>query len=256
MSTYHSTFPVTLALSAHWHTYPERFTWILEHGFAIEYSPNPEAFDSLPAHLDPFLKSGIPIRYHGFFPRYEFGHQNPERAKQALQVHHAALDAMHRLGEQVSTFHVGLNRNAPLDHSRVVDNLAHLVEHGNRLGITVCLENLRMGPTSHPATLLEWANRSGAMITLDVGHATSNQYVQRGEFSAVDFVLLVADRLVEVHMYERETDQHHAPEDMTLLGPIVDALLETQCTWWTIELNAYDDALKTRSLLKDYLQAR
>ena len=27
---------LTIALSAHWHTYPERFDWLLEHGFAVE----------------------------------------------------------------------------------------------------------------------------------------------------------------------------------------------------------------------------
>ena len=40
---------------------------------------------------------------------------------------------------------------------------------------------------------------------------------------------------------------------MTILGPIVDRLLDTQCRWWTIELDDYDDALYTRALLLDYL---
>jgi sugar phosphate isomerase/epimerase len=171
-----------------------------------------------------------------------------------MQIHRAALEAMHDLGEQIITFHVGLNPKVPLDHDRVVKNLTHLVEYGNHLGITVCLENLRRGPTSHPATLLDWARQSGAMITLDIGHATSNQYVQRGEFTAHEFVQMVADRLLEAHMYEREEDRHYAPHDMSVLGPIVDALLETRCTWWTIELNAFDDILRTRNLLIEYLQ--
>jgi sugar phosphate isomerase/epimerase len=247
---------LTIALSAHWHTYPDRFHWIAEHGFALEYSPNPEAFDELPKHLDPFLHSGVPIRYHGFFPRYEFGHHDPDLAERAVRVHIAALEAMQSRGEQVITFHVGLNRNIQIEPGRVVENLSKLVEHAHNLGITVCLENLRRGLTSYPETVAKWALDSGAMLTLDVGHATSNQYVQNGELSVLDFVDIMADRLVEVHMYERESDRHYAPEDMAILGPIVDRLLTTRCTWWTIELNDSAEALKTRTLLLNYLQTQ
>lgn len=242
-----------IALSAHWHTYPDRFHWSAEHGFALEYSPNPEAFDLLPKHLDPFLNSGIPVRYHGFFPRYEFGHGDPDVAERAVQVHLAALEAIQGRGEQIITFHVGLNRNIRIEPSRVVENLSKLVEYAHNLGITVCLENLRRGLTSHPETVAEWARQSGAMITLDVGHVVSNQRVLDGELSPLDFIAIVADRLTEVHIYERESDRHYAPENMTVLGPIVDRLLTTRCTWWTIELDDCAEALKTRALLLDYL---
>jgi hypothetical protein len=42
---------------------------------------------------------------------------------------------------------------------------------------------------------------------------------------------------------------------MTILGPIVDHLRATRCTWWTIELDDYAEALATRVLLLDYLEA-
>jgi len=247
------TCPPTIALSARWDTYPDRFRWIVEHGFALEYSPNPEAFDLLPKHVDLFLEAGIPVRHHGFFPGYEIGHQDAAIAERAMRVHMAALEAMRGRGEQVITFHVGLRREDPIDPGRVVENLWWLVERARDLGITVCLENLRRGPTSHPENVVAWARASGAMITLDIGHAVSCQRVQSGELTALDFVEMVADRLFEVHMYERETDRHHPPQDMTTLGPIVDRLLATRCTWWTIELEDYAEALATRNLLLNYL---
>jgi len=244
----------TIALSAHWHTFPQRTRWIVAHGFAAEYTPNPEALDLLPQHVKPLLAAGVPVRYHGFFPRHEFGHANPAIAESALKIQTSTLEAMHGLGEQVITIHVGLDRDAPLDHDRVLANLSRLVIRARELGITVCLENLRRGPTSNPDTVLKWARASGAMITLDIGHAISCECVQRGELSALDFVETFAERLFEVHMYERETDhQHHPPKDMNLLGPIVDRLLATQCRWWTIELNDPQEALTTRALLLDYL---
>jgi len=247
------TRPPTIALSARWNTYPDRFRWIAEHGFALEYSPNPEAFDLLPRHVDPLLQAGIPVRYHGFFPGYEIGHRDAATAERAMRIHMAALEAIRGRGEQVITFHVGLRRKAPIDPGRVVENLSKLVEHARGLGITVCLENLRRGPTGHPENVVAWARASGAMITLDIGHAVSCPRVQSGELTALDFLEMVADRLFEVHMYERETDRHRPPQDMTILGPIVDRLLATQCTWWTIELDDYAEALATRSLLLDYL---
>ncbi len=246
----------TIALAAKWHTYPDRFRWIAEHGFALSYAPNPKAFDTLPEHVDACLAASVPVRYHGFFPGHEFGHRDAGIAERGMRVHLAALEAIQGRGEQVMTLHVGLKHKDPIDPGRAVENLSRLVQHARNLGITVCLENLRRGPTSHPETVAAWARASGASITLDIGHATSCQRVQRGELTALDFVEMFADRLCEVHVYEREADRHYPPPDMTVLAPIVDRLLATQCTWWTIELDDYSEALSTRSLLLNYLQAQ
>jgi len=81
----------------------------MEHGFAVEYSPNPRAFDRLPTHIDPFLEAGVAVRYHGFFPRHEFGHADAATAERAVHAHLSALEAMQGRGEQVITFHIGLN---------------------------------------------------------------------------------------------------------------------------------------------------
>lgn len=250
-----NTFP-TIALSAKWNAYPERFRWIAEHRFAVAYAPNPEDLGSLAGHVDYFLKAGVPVRYHGFLRGYEFGHQDVVAAERGLQMHLATLEALEGRGEPVITVHVGLVRDDPIDPERAVENLAKIVERANLLGITVCLENLRRGPTSHPENVVAWARASGAMITLDVGHANSCDRVQSGDLSTLDFVDAFADRLREVHMYEREVHQHYPPQDMKILGPIVDRLIETACTWWTIELEGYDEALSTRQLLLEYLETQ
>jgi len=246
----------TIALSAKWHTYPDRFRWIAEHGFGLEYAPNPEAFDTLAEQVDMMLKAGVPVRYHGFFPDHEFGHQDAVLAERGLGVHLAALEAMQGWGEQVITVHVGLRHGTPIDPGRTVENLSRLVARARELGITVCLENLRRGPTSNPETVVAWARASGSMITLDIGHAVSCQRVKSGELTPLDVLGSFADRLCEVHMYEREEEGHHPPQDMSILGPLVDCLLQTQCNWWTIELEDYAEALSTRHLLLDYLRTK
>jgi sugar phosphate isomerase/epimerase len=244
---------LTIALAAKWDVFSGRDDCIVAHGFAAEYTLHPQRLDLLPAQVDPLLEAGVPVRYHGFFPEHEIGHADPLVAERAMHVQETVLAAIKGRGEQVITLHIGLSPHIPLNMDRAVENLSRLVAHGRELGITLCLENLRRGATSDPKTVTAWARASGAMITLDVGHAVSCRHVQDGKLTPVDFVEAFADRLLEVHMYEREEDRHYPPTDMTTLGPIVDALLATSCTWWTIELDSCAEAVTTRALLLDYL---
>jgi len=246
----------TIAVSAHWHMGPERMEWIAVQNLAMEYSPNPDALDKLSSHVDPFLSAGVPIRYHAFFPHHPLGHVQPEIAERAFEAHTAAVKAIQQQGGKVLTIHVGLDREEPLDHERVVKDLTRLVEAASERGITLCLENLRTGLASRPETVSAWARASGAMITLDVGHALSCPRVKAGEMTPFDFVDAFQDRIYEAHIYGYEKGHHHyPPHDLTVLGPILDRLLETPCSWWTIELDSYDDILSTRKLLLEHLGA-
>lgn len=255
MQSSRSNHQIILAVSAKWFAYPERFHWLVEHDFALEYTPSADGFHLLPEHLDPFLEAGVRIRHHGFFPNYEFGDTDAERAERAMQVHFNALDTIIGRGEQFVTVHAGISKGISLHAERLTENLTRLVEYGQQRGITVSLENLRRGLTSHPENVRKFVEESGAMITLDVGHAVSCEHVQQGELTVFDFIDLFQNRLVEVHMYEKETDRHYAPQDMRILGPIVDRLLETDCAWWTMELEEYEDILRTRRLLIEYLES-
>lgn len=151
------------------------------------------------------------------------------------------------------TVHIGLVPSIVLDHNRAVTNLSRLVDYALQRGITISLENLRFGATSNPEVMLKWSEQSGASITLDIGHAVSCDRVTKGELSVTPIIELYAHKLEEVHFYEYETDTHYAPKDMSILGPIVESLLKTQCTWWTIELSYFEEILNTRSLVHRYL---
>jgi len=242
-----------IALSAKWHTCPDRINWITEHGFSLEYSPDPAQLGLVSKQLRPYLDAGLLIRHHAFFPGYEIGHGDREKRKRAMQVHLSALDTIRNLGEPFITIHIGLDVNDDIDFAAAVDNLARLADYGRAKGVTVCLENLRRGPASNPELLLRWAEESGAMITFDIGHAVSSRRVVNGEITTVEFLDSISDRVVEAHVYEKETDRHHPPEDISVLGPVIDRLLLTACTWWTIELDDCEEALSTRRLLLDYL---
>lgn len=244
---------ITLAVSTQWHTFPNRFDWVVENGFAMAYTPDGLRPELTRTHIEPYLTTGASVRHHGYFPGFELGNADHLFAEQALSLHLKNVDAMVGLGDQVMTVHVGLVPDIVLDQHHVIHNLRRLVEYAAKRGITISLENLRFGPTSNPETMLKWSKESGASITLDVGHAVSCDRVRKGDLSVPQIVEMFRHKLEEVHFYESETDTHHAPNDMSILGPIVDSLLETECRWWTIELNSYDDVLNTRKLISKYL---
>jgi len=247
---------LVIALSVQAAEYPQRFSWARDNAFALEYTPDPLAPNLISGHVRPFTEAGIPVRFHCRFFNYDLGNADSEKAEEAVQVHSHVIDAIAGLGEPVITVHLNLDSRIPFDSQRAVENLTRLVERGRQVGITVCLENLRRGPTSDPDNVLAWAKASGAMITLDVGHAVSSQIVKDGKTTVPDIVDLFRERLYEVHMYGKEEDRHYPIVDITPLRPVIDRLLETSCTWWTIELDDYEEALGTRTRLLDYLMTR
>ncbi len=244
---------IFLAASTQWHAFPHRFEWLALNGFAMEYTPNGDALSQTAEHLAPYLQQRVPIRHHAFFPGFELGDADQERAEKAFALHTQYLDALVGGGEPVMTVHVGLVPRIPLDFRRVQANLARLVDYAAQQGAKICLENLRFGPTSNPETVVQWAEKSGASITLDVGHAVSCERVRKGDLTVPHIVEMFSHALEEVHFYEYETDTHYAPKDMSVLGPIVDSLLLTNCRWWTIELTGFEDILKTRELILEHV---
>lgn len=245
--------PVTFGVSCHWHSFPEKPQWVSGKGLAIEYSPNPQQLDDITAHLDPLKEEGIPLRYHAFFPGFEIGDLDYEQSERAMELHLQFFDRIRGSHQKTVTVHIGLNPKAPINHDRVISNLTRLVAYGKARGITVCVENLKRGAASIPENVLRWADGSGANITLDVGHAVSCELVARGEMRAAQIADMFGDRIHEIHLYGYETDTHHPPEDMSLIGPVIDRVLETGCRWWTIELNDYQEIEHTLSMVSHYV---
>ena len=247
---------LVLALSVKADEYPERLTLAVDNGFALEYTPDPLQPELIVPQVTPYLREGVPIRFHCRFGQHELGNTDPEEAGLALDVHERIFDTIAGLGEPFVTVHLNLNKRISFDKERGIDNLGRLVAYGRQCGLTVCLENLRQGPTSDPANVLNWARTTGASITLDIGHAVSSDSVRGGTHTVTGFVDLFRERLAEAHVYGKEEDRHYPITDMASLTPVIDRLLETNCAWWTIELDSIEDALDTRMRLINYLTTR
>ncbi|WP_161946318.1 sugar phosphate isomerase/epimerase family protein [Desulfonatronum thiosulfatophilum] len=257
MNSIYCPCPPTLAFTAASPDCAARLQWVSENAVAVEFSPDPERLDLLPEIILPFRQAGLPIRFHTRYFQYELGHADPSLASAALEVHQRSLVAMAGLSEPVVTVHSGLNPDQPVHMPTLVDNLSRLVEFAGKLGMIVCLENLRTGHSSDPRNIASWAAAAGAMITLDIGHALGSASVQSGSCTVEDFVDLFAHRLWEVHIYGREDESgHHPIDDMEPFEPIIARLLETRCSWWTVELQDADAARNTREMIRRSLQSR
>lgn len=241
-----------IAGSAKWSHGCQRLDWLHAHDFAIEFTPDPENIEGQALLIWPYIQKGHPIRFHGFLPGYEIGDAQPEAAQRALERHKAMVDAVLQYPEPVITCHIGLTRGRRISAKHAVANLTALVEYAAERGVTITLENLKQGPTATPERHIRWASMAGAKITLDLGHALSSSEAPGVSIEA--YIDWVADRLVEVHFYEKETDRHYAPKDMQILGPVVDRLAQTDCRWWTIELENQLEMETTRRMALNYLE--
>jgi sugar phosphate isomerase/epimerase len=240
-----------LAGSAKWSHGRRRLEWLCANGFAVEIAPDPENLEDLARLVWPLVQKNHLLRFHGFLPGYEIGDHDPEAAQRALERHKVLVDAVSTYPAAVITCHIGLTRGRRIDGHRAVANLGALVDYAAARGVEIALENLKHGPTAVPEKHLGWATQAGAQITLDLGHALSADAASG--LGMDDYIDAVADRLVEVHYYESETDRHNAPADMRILGPVVDRLIQTDCRWWTIELEDLAEMATTRRMALNYL---
>ena len=247
---------LTIALSVQAKEYPQRFLWAKDNAFALEYTPEPLSPALIPSHVKPFIEVGIPVRYHCRLFNHEMGNADIAKAEQALHIHEGIIDAITGLGDPVITVHLNLVSTMPFDVQTGIANLSRLVEYGQKRDVIVCLENLRRGAASDPHTVLSWAKTSGAMITMDIGHAVSSEIVNSGMMAVSDLVDIFHEKLHEVHIYGREEDRHDPIENITPLEAVIDRLLKTQCRWWTIELDDFEEALSTRDILTAFLKCR
>ena len=94
--------------------------------------------------------------------------------------------------------------------------------------VTVCLENLVGGWTGNPEKLMEMVTSSGAGITFDIGHARGGKWVQNGHGTALEFLNIVAPKVINAHVYEYENEkgEHWSRHESTQISPLLERLSE------------------------------
>ena len=150
------------------------------------------------------------------------------------------IDFLAELAPVTLTIHLGARRipAEELSWDHAMDHLRRLTEHGFSRNVRVCLENLTGGWTGNPERLMEMVVASGAGITFDIGHVRGGKWVQEGHGTALEFLNIIASKVLNAHVYEYENEkgEHLVPGSDTQIFPILHRLSEVGCQWWVLEL--------------------
>lgn len=234
-----------------------------QYGFSgIDYSFNLKQIPKTPAQESRWVEDimalgSLEIRYHCPFERIDLGHDDPEKAREAEVLFSRIIRLISKVGGRYVTIHIGLGHNStePLSWESTIDNLRRLVNYGRTLRVRVCLENLAWGWTSKPNLFEKLIRRSGADVTLDIGHAYVCESVQSQQYAVEDFVTPHADRVFNAHIYHTEIPGrgHVPPKKIKNIEDRLALIKDIGCEWWVIEIREAEELLKTKKIVDAYL---
>ena len=203
--------------------------------------------------------NGLEVRYHCAFKGVDLGDEDDRKADEAMEVFQKVCRIVSRLEGRFMTVHLGLGRKSPegLSWERTISALADLVSYAQGLGVHLCLENLASGWSSRPQLFEKLIRKTGAGITLDIGHARVCQSVQCQVFELEDFVLPHHERVFNAHIYHEEIDDRHVPPGCVedIRGRL-DLLSSLGCDWWVLELREKGPLLATLEVVRKYFESR
>lgn len=244
----------------------ETLEFLRDHGFdGIDWTLPTEGLPESPSQESAWVErhqalSLVNTRYHCAFPKVDVGHHDQTRAKAAANLFQRVIRLISRLGGRYLTLHIGLGRNStePLSWEATIENLHQVVWYGLRYRVTVCVENLAWGWTSRPNLFEKLIRRSGAGVTLDIGHAFVSEVVQTCMYRFEDFVSPHPEKVHNAHIYHEEwPGQGHVPPScMADIQSRLQVLVSTGCPWWVMEVREEQGMLQTRHIVEEFLQGR
>jgi sugar phosphate isomerase/epimerase len=234
-----------------------------EYGFSgIDFSFDLQKLPETPAQESKWVKDiwalePLEVRYHCPFDRIDIGHDNPEKARAAKDLFCRVIRLISKVGGRYITLHIGLGHDSmePFCWETTIDNLRQVVDYGRAMNVRVCLENLVWGWTSKANLFEKLIRRSGADVTLDIGHAYACIPVQSQQYAFEDFVTPHADRVLNAHIYHTEIpgQGHIPPEKKEDIEDRLSLLKAIGCEWWVLELREVEGLLKTKKIVDEYL---
>jgi sugar phosphate isomerase/epimerase len=202
----------------------------------------------------------LEIRYHCPFERMDLGHDDEVKAQEADVLFRRIIRLISKAGGRYVTIHIGLGQDStePLSWDATIEKLRQLVNYGRTMRIEVCLENLAWGWTSKPNLFEKLIRRSGAGISLDIGHAHACESVRSGQYTIEDFVSPHEEKVFNAHIYHTEILDvgHIAPEMAEDLEDRLSLLQKIGCLWWVLELRQEEGLIKTKKIVDQYLDKR
>jgi sugar phosphate isomerase/epimerase len=220
----------------------------------LDYYRIPAASNAREGFITAAQKSGLPSRFHAPCQDVEIAHLDPEIARAALSYLKMYIGFIKVFPGTHLNLHVGSRSisESELSWETGVSFLKELVSFGKEQGVTVCIENLKKGWTSRPEKLAALVEATGAGITLDIGHARAALKFADSKLSVAEYAEPFAKSIQNVHLYEIESveGRHIEPENLDVIRPTINWLLDKGILWWVIELTQYETMLNTKRMLE------
>ncbi|HOI96008.1 MAG TPA: TIM barrel protein [Syntrophobacter fumaroxidans] len=200
----------------------------------------------------------LEVRYHCAFKEVDLGDEDATEARAAMALFRRICRLVHRMDGRFVTIHLGLGREAMngLSWDRTTKALSELVSFARGLGIRICLENLASGWSSRPELFEKLIRRSGAGVTLDIGHAAVSHSVETQHYAVEDFVLPHQEKVFNAHIYHEERDDVHLPPSrLEDVKERLNLLRSLSCDWWVLELREPAALFQTLSIVNEYFQS-
>ena len=202
---------------------------------------------------------GFEVRYHCPWPHIDIAYAD-QRAEQAMYIFGLLIGLISKAGGRYLTVHIGLGQSTveELKWEKAIENLSSLVLFGAERGITICLENIPTGWTSNPKMFNTLVKKTGAGVSLDIGHINACRAKEPSEKFFKLYVMPNKKRIFNAHIYYTEIPQygHVAPESLEQIFDYLWLLRSvTTCDWWVIELSNPDEILQTKDLLTNFLHS-
>ena len=201
----------------------------------------------------------LEVRYHCAFREVDLGDVDAFRAAEARKILRDTCGLVSGLGGKYMTIHMGLGRDSmeSLHWERTLNCLEDLVAYGRSHGVCVCLENLASGWSSRPELFERLIRKTGAGVTLDIGHAQVCPSVECQQYSFEDFVFPHEHQVFNAHIYHEErNDSHVPPRTLKDVAPRLELLMEVPCDWWVLELREESSLMATRRIVEEFFDSR
>ena len=226
----------------------------IDYSFDLENLPRTPALETEWAKEISSLEP-LEVRYHCPFERVDLGHDDTKKAEEAEMLFRRIIRLVSKAGGKFVTIHIGHDSTEPLSWDTTIEKLRRLVNYGRTMRVRVCLENLAWGWTSKPNLFEKLIRRSGADVTLDIGHAHACESVQSNQYSVEDFVSPHADKVCNAHIYHTEIPDigHVVPQKREDIEDRLALLRSIGCDWWVIEIRQSGPLLAARKIVDEYL---
>lgn len=237
----------------------------MDHGFdGIDWSFDMARLPETPSEAsqwvaDQELLNPLEVRYHCPFLQVDIGHEDSTSRSYAMDIFRRMIRLVAKARKKYLSLHVGLGHDTTkiLSWEATVRNLRDLVQFGAEYGVTVALENLLWGWSSKPNLFEKLIRRSGAHVTVDIGHAHACESVRSQAYGVRDFISPHAEKVINAHIYHYEVPDvgHIPPARLEDIAGRLDLLMQTPCRWWVLEIRVADALLRTREIVETYRSA-